>query len=124
MDRLAQANRDQLLAELRAEMEQTLGKVMDAVNAAKEGRLIEDSEMPVYDLMKDLERRVFQKALQLRVDSTESAFSPSEGRVGQAACQQGAGEMLTLDTPGAGGAVSDAVLRPGRRQRRAGRHAH
>lgn len=112
-----------MLADLRVEMEQTLGKVMDAVNAAKDGRLIEDSEAPVYDLMKDLEKRVFQKALQLRVDSTESTFSPSAGCVGQAASQQGPGRMLAADTAGPGGAGADAVLRPGRRKRRAGRQA-
>ena len=59
MERLVQVNRDQLAAELRQEMEQLLAKVMDAVNAAKDGRLIEDSEIPVFHLMKDLECRVF-----------------------------------------------------------------
>jgi len=84
MDRLIQVDREQLAVQLRQEMEQTLARVMDAVNAAPNGRLIEASEGPVYDLMKDLERRVFEKALQMRVDSTESAFSPCGGRVGQA----------------------------------------
>jgi hypothetical protein len=55
-----------------------LARVMDAVNSARDGHLIDDSEEPVFDLMKELESRVFQKALQMRIDSTESSFSPSE----------------------------------------------
>lgn len=82
MDRLVQVDREQLAAQLRQDMERTLARVMDAVNAAPDGRLIEASEGPVYDLMKDLERRVFEKALQMRVDSSESTFSPSGRRVG------------------------------------------
>ena len=123
MERLVQVNRDQLAAELRQELEQTLGKVMDAVNAARDGRLIEESESPVFHLMKELECRVFQKALQLRVDSTESAFSPSEGSVGQDQGEQGARRMLATDATGPGEPVADAVLRPGRGKPRADRQA-
>lgn len=120
MERLVQVNRDQLASELRVEMDRALAKVMDAVNAAKDGRLIEDSELPVFQLMKELESRVFQKALQLRVDSTESTFSPSEGSVGEGQAKQGKGGVLAADPAGPGGCAADAVLRSGRRQRRAG----
>lgn len=123
MERLVQVNRDQLAAELRQEVEQMLAKVMDAVNSAKDGRLIEDSEQPVFDLMKQLECRVFQKALQLRVDSTESTFSPSEGRGEQTQTQQGPGRMRASDATGSGEFVADAILRPGRRKRCAGGQA-
>ena len=123
MERLVQVNRDQLAAELHQELEQTLAKVMDAVNAAKDGRLIEDSESPVFHLMKELECRVFQKALQLRVDSTESAFSPSRGPGGPAQTQQRPGGMLAADAPGPGESVADPVLRQVRREQRAGRQA-
>lgn len=120
MDRLIQVDREQLAAQLRQEMEQTLARVMDAVNAAPDGRLIEASEGPVYDLMKDLERRVFEKALQMRVDSTESAFSPSDGRDGQAQTEQGPGRVIASDASGTGGPAPHAVLRPIGRQRHAG----
>jgi len=120
MERLIQVDREQLSAQLRLEMEQTLARVMDAVNAAPDGRLIEASEGPVYDLMKDLERRVFEKALQMRVDSTESAFSPSDGCVGQTQTQQGPGQIVASDAAGAGGVEPHAVRRPARRKRRAG----
>ncbi len=120
MERLVQVDREQLSAQLRQEMEQTLARVMDAVNAAPDGRLIEASEGPVYDLMKDLERRVFEKALQMRVDSTESAFSPSDGCVGQTQTQQGPGRVVAPDPAGAGGPEPHALRRPARRKRRAG----
>jgi hypothetical protein len=123
MERLVQVNRDQLAAELQQELQNTLAKVMDAVNAAKDGRLIDDSELPVFHLMKELECRVYQKALQLRVGSTESTFSPSEGLGGKPQGQQGTGRMLPADDAGTGGPVADTVLRQGRRKRRAGRQA-
>ncbi len=119
MDRLIQVDREQLATQLRLEMEQTLARVMDAVNAAPDGRLIEASEGPVYDLMKDLQRRVFEKALQMRVDSTESAFSPSGGRIGQAQTQQGPQRVVASDAAGAGGVEPHAVRRPAGRKRRA-----
>jgi len=119
MDRLIQVDREQLAAELRQEMEQTLARVMDAVNAAPDGRLIEASEGPVYDLMKGLERRVFEKALQMRVDSSESAFPPSGRRDGQAQAEQGPGRVVASDEAGTGGPEPHAVLRPGGRKRRA-----
>src|SRR5512146_1459270 len=89
MDRLIQVERERLAAEMRQDWEQTLAQVMDAVNAAKEGRLIADSERPVLELMRGLQKRLFEAALQLRVDSTESAFSPSAGRGGKAQAHQG-----------------------------------
>jgi hypothetical protein len=120
MERLVQVNREQLAAELRLEMEQALAKVMDAVNAAKDGRLIEDSELPVFHLMKELEARVFQKALQLRVDSTESTFSPSEEPRRQDQAEQGPGRVLKADDAGSCGRAAHPLLRQNRRQRRAG----
>jgi hypothetical protein len=123
MERLVQVDREQLKAQMRAMVDQTLAQVMDAVNAAKDGRLIEDSEMPVFHLMKELERNVFEKALQLRVDSTESTFSPSQGCGGQDQAQQGTRTVLAVDTTGPGRLVADEVLRSGRRKQRANRQA-
>src|SRR5258708_6789931 len=120
MERLVQVNREQLAAELRVEMEQALAKVMDAVNAAKDGRLIEESELPVFQLMKELEACVFQKALQLRVDSTESTFSPSERPQQQGQAEQGPGRVLPADDVGPCGRGAHSLLRSHRRQRRAG----
>jgi hypothetical protein len=84
MERLVQVDRVQMGEALRQEAEQMLRQVMDAVNAARDGRLIEDSEGPVLEIMQEFQRRLYEKALQMRIDSTESSFSPSEGHRGSA----------------------------------------
>jgi len=91
MDRLLQADRDAFVRAMRAEVDQVLGRVMDEVNKAPDGNVINGSEMQVRDLMAELRRRVFEQALQMRIDSTESSFSPSGGRDGREEAEQGAG---------------------------------
>jgi hypothetical protein len=120
MERLVQVDRGRLASELQQELQSMLARVMDAVNLARDGHLIDDSEQPVFDLMKELECRVFQKALQLRIDSTESSFSPSKGPARQEQAQQGQKRMLPIDANGSGEPVANAISRPGRRQRRSG----
>jgi len=83
MDRLIQVDHERLAVELREELEGLLGQVMNAVNAARDGRLIADSERPVLELMRDFQKRVNRLLKQMRVDSTESAFSPSQGPGGK-----------------------------------------
>ena len=61
-----------------AEMEDLLGEVMEAVNAAPGGRVIVDSEEQVRQLMHEFRQRAYERAVQLRADSAESAFPPSE----------------------------------------------
>src|SRR5260370_12894079 len=123
MDRLIQVDRERLASEMHQELEGMLAEVMDAVNAAKNGRLIEDSERPVLELMRDFQKRVFEKALQLRVASTESAFSPSQGPGREAQAQQRPLGDLASDAPGASMPAAHAVLRRRGRHRRAHRPA-
>lgn len=66
----------QLIEAMRSEVERALAQVADAVNAAADGRVIADSEHQVKDVMDDLRARVFERVLQLKADSAESAFSP------------------------------------------------
>jgi hypothetical protein len=66
-------------------------RVADAVNAAPTGNVISGSEMQVRDLMAEFRRKAFEIAVQMRIDSTESNFSPSQGRVGQAKGKKGSG---------------------------------
>lgn len=61
---------------MRPETEQLLQEVMAAVNAAPDGAWINDSEMQVRDLMGEYRRTVFEKALQMRANAAERAFSP------------------------------------------------
>ena len=123
MDRLIQVERERLADELRADLTAVMGQVMDAVNAARDGRLIQDSERPVLELMRDLQKRVYEKALQLRIDSTESSFSPSAAGQRQTQAQQGPVGEFTSDAAGVGHPVAHAVLRSCRRQRRSGGQA-
>jgi hypothetical protein len=78
MDRLVRMDKEQYVREMRVEMERILGQVADAVNDAPDGNVINASEMEVRDLMAQLREKAFEKAVQMRIDSTESSFSPSQ----------------------------------------------
>jgi hypothetical protein len=91
MDRLLAMDKQEFVSRMQAECRQILERVADAVNAAPTGNVISGSEMEVLDLMTELKRRVFEVAVQMRVDSTESTFSPSEGCIGQTQGKQGTG---------------------------------
>jgi hypothetical protein len=90
MDRLLTMDKERFIAEMVMEARRTFGEVADAVNNAPDGHVISGSEMPVRDAMVELQRKAFEKAVQMRIDSTESSFSPSPGRVGQGQAEQGA----------------------------------
>lgn len=85
MDRLVQMDKQQYLSAMRPEMERILGQIADAVNSAPDGHLINGSEMQVRELMGRLRTVAYETAVQMRIDQTEGAFSPSEGRPGR--CQ-------------------------------------
>ena len=50
---------------------------MEAVNDAPDGQWIAGSEEQVRDLSAEMRRRIFERALQKRVDAAEAAFPPS-----------------------------------------------
>jgi len=89
IQRLAVADQDELLRRMRQRVEACLGKVMAAVNSARDGHLIDDSEVAANDLLNELKREVYEQALQARVDATEASFSPGERRDGSSATRQG-----------------------------------
>lgn len=70
-----------------AELKQALAKDIDAlaqemaeaVNAARDGRIIADSEEPVRDANAVFRQRVYEKALSL-LQQKQEAFSPSAER--------------------------------------------
>jgi hypothetical protein len=62
---------------MKLEAEQVLKDVMEAVNQAPDGDWIAGSEEQVRDLMGKFRKRVFEQALQRRIDAAEAAFSPS-----------------------------------------------
>ena len=93
MDRLLRMDKEQFVARMLAEARRVFEGVADAVNDAPDGNVINGSEVRVRDLMAELRRRALEAAVQMRIDSTESSFSPADGRVvGQAQAEQGSVE--------------------------------
>ena len=88
MDRLLRMEKDEFVTQMQAEVRRLLEGVADAVNDAATGNVISGSEMQVRDLMAEFRRKAFETAVQMRIDSTESSFSPSPGRIGQAQGKQ------------------------------------
>ena len=73
----SQVASDKLVESMQQEMQQYLQSVMKAVNNAPDGDWIGGSEEQVRDLSADFRRQVFEKAVQLKIDAAEAAFSPS-----------------------------------------------
>jgi hypothetical protein len=110
----AEAWEQALAAEFAAFLEETRA----AVNAAREGHWIADTEEVVRDAGERLRQRALEKLLQLRVQAGERSFSPC-GAAGRVAGQGPAGG----GTPDRGGprAGSPArVVEKRRREPRAG----
>jgi hypothetical protein len=87
-ERPPEFDKDQYLAQMQTQCRRILERVAEAVNHAPSGNVISGSEMEVRDLFEELRRLGFEKAVQMRADSTESAFSPSQGRGGSASGRQ------------------------------------
>ncbi len=90
MDRLLIMDEQEYVSRMQIECRRVMEQVARAVNAAPTGNVISGSEMQVRDLLAELRRKAFETAEQMRIDSTESSFSPSKGRIGQAQGKKGA----------------------------------
>jgi hypothetical protein len=89
MDRLTEIAKDVLAGRMQERFKSCMEQVVQAVNAAPDGRLIEGSEVEVHRLMRQFEQQVYEAALQARVEASEvaaakspAAFSPSGRRAG------------------------------------------
>ena len=67
----------QFAESMKQELEEFAKDVMEAVNNAPDGQWIAGSEEQVRDLSAEMRRKVFERALQKRVDAAEAAFPPS-----------------------------------------------
>ena len=67
----------QFAESMRGEIEEFAKQVMEAVNHAPDGQWIAGSEEQVRDLCAEMRRKVFERAVQKRVDAAEAAFPPS-----------------------------------------------
>ncbi len=79
MDAAPKVSPKQFSEGLRSEREMFLKLVMQAVNEAPDGEWISGSEEQVRELSAVFRQRVFQEAVQQRIDAAEAAFSPSAG---------------------------------------------
>ena len=118
MEGLPKIDRDELVRRMRADFEQTLREVADAVNDAPDGHLIDGSEQRVRDLLGAFRRRSFQTAAQMRVEAAEASadFSPGEAGAGQ----PGVGGAVDAELRGPGGTPPPAVRAARRHHRRGG----
>ena len=67
----------QFAESMKGEFEEFAKQVMEAVNDAPDGEWIAGSEEQVRDLSAEMRRRVFEAAVQKRLDAAEAAFPPS-----------------------------------------------
>jgi len=79
MDAAPNVSPKQFSDSLRSELETFLESEMKSVNAAPDGEWISGSEEQVRELCAEFRQRVFQEAVQQRIDAAEAAFSPSAG---------------------------------------------
>ena len=77
---LPKVDRAALRAQLLAEFERTVEEVVDAVDKAPAGRIIRDSEEPARVALDRFRCKVYEAALQAKVEAAEAAFSPSGQR--------------------------------------------
>jgi hypothetical protein len=77
MSQSPQVPPEQFAESMREEVQQYLKQVMEAVNQAPDGAWISGSEEQVRDIAAAMRQRIFQQAVQRRVDAAEAAFPPS-----------------------------------------------
>jgi hypothetical protein len=68
---------EQLKVQMHGLVDELAEQIMGAVNAARAGQLINDSEEPVRQVGREFMRAAFEAALQQKIDAAEASFSPS-----------------------------------------------
>ncbi len=71
------------LRSVREETERMLCQVIGAVNQAPDGAWINASETQVRDVLGEFRRKVYERALQMKTEAAEGAFSPDRPSDGQ-----------------------------------------
>jgi hypothetical protein len=77
MDRLIKMDTEQFISQMRVQTEAMMRRIGEAVNNAPDGNVISGSERAVREAILELGKFAQQQAVQMRIDSTESSFSPS-----------------------------------------------
>ena len=68
---------EQFAESMREEVNQYLKEIMEAVNQAPDGEWISGSEEQVRDIAAAMRQRIYEQAVQKRVNAAEAAFPPS-----------------------------------------------
>jgi hypothetical protein len=78
MDRLIKIDKDEFIKQMQEEFTATMKAVAEAVNAARDGQLINGSEEACREALGEFRRKAYEKAVQMRIAATEKsvAFSP------------------------------------------------
>ena len=101
MESTPQISRQEFIDRMRQKVEEALGRVADAVNPARPGRIIAGSEEQVRDLFADLRRDAYEMAVQMRVDAAEAAFPPpKDPATGQTKRNKGRQDFTVLTING------------------------
>ena len=80
------------------DFEKMLKETADALNKARDGAIIADSEWIVRDAMARFRQKVYEKAVQMKADkAAKAAFSPSAQPEGNAAEGQGRSRRKSSD---------------------------
>jgi hypothetical protein len=80
MDRLKEMDATEYRKRAMELVEAYVDRVGRAINQARTGRFFEDCEMIVKEAGQDMSRELMELGAQMRIDSTESSFSPSGRR--------------------------------------------
>jgi hypothetical protein len=89
---------EELKVALAGDLDELFAEVAAAMNNAKPGRIIADSEEPVRDAHAEFRQRVYQRAVEL-LQAKQESFSPSAER----AAEQGQAEGHAPDGQRPGG---------------------
>jgi hypothetical protein len=80
---------EELEQAMQAEFKQIVAETADALNKARDGAIIADSEWIVREAAAKFRQQIFEKAVQMKADkAAAAAFSPSTQRHGNAAPKQ------------------------------------
>jgi hypothetical protein len=78
MDKDVKITPEQLAKAMDADYQKLVQQVSVAVNEAPDGAVISGSEELVRETMARFRQKVYEKAIQLRTQAAQAAFSPSE----------------------------------------------
>lgn len=80
MDKDVKITPEQLAKAMDGDYQKLVRLVSGAVNGAPDGAVISGSEELVRDAMARFRQKVYEKAIQLRTQAAQAAFSPSQGQ--------------------------------------------